>query len=115
MKNQKKVNTEIMPIPNYDWINQRPRCNKCKDKSNCYLITTRSETGSKLNCKIFAKRFFTMEFIIFLVVEILGVLRIFSVDKEYLILTGIAVAYTIAVVCLETLFSKIAEPIFENK
>lgn len=115
MKTKKKVSTEITPIPDYVWINRRPRCNKCKYQGNCYLGTTRSETGSKLSCKIFAKNFYTIEFIIFLIIEILGVLKIFSLDKEKLILTGIAVAYTIAIVCFEAFISKMAELISENK
>lgn len=115
MKNKKKVSTEIMPIPDYEWLNQRPRCNKCKNKGNCYLGTSRSETGSKLNCEIFGKRFYTIEFIIFLFLEVFGILKIFSLDKEHLILTGIAAAYTIAIVCFEAIISKIAELISENK
>lgn len=114
-KNDSSKEMEIIEIPEYELLTKRARCSKCKNRYNCYMNTTRSETGAKIYCNIFAKRFYTIEFIIFLIVEIIGILKIFSLDKGWLISSAIAVVYTIAVLVLETFISKVASLISENK
>lgn len=115
MKKQKKVNTEIIPIPNYELLNERQRCVACKFKYSCQMNSTRSETGAKIYCQKFAKNFYTIESIIFLAIEIFGMHKIFSTDKDVLTASGIAFAYTVILLILETFISKIAKTISENK
>lgn len=115
MKKQKKVNTEIIPIPIYELLNERPRCKKCKYRYDCNIESIRSETGAKIYCQMFAKKFYTIEFIIFLVAEVFGIYKIFSLDKELLKLSGFAFAYTIILVICEAFISKMAKIISENK
>lgn len=115
MKKQKKVNTEIIDIPEYELLNQRPRCKTCKHRRNCNIFCTRSETGAKIYCKKFAQNFYTIEFMFFLAIELFGMYKIFSLDKELLISSGIALVYTIILLVFEALISKVTRIISENK
>ena len=115
MKKQKNVNTEIIPIPNYELLNERPRCGSCKFRYSCNMKSTRSETGAKIYCQMFAKNFYTIEGIIFLALEIFGMHEIFSTDKDALTACGIALAYTVILLIFETFVSKLAKIISEDK
>lgn len=113
MKKKQKVNTEIIEIPEYELLNQRPRCKKCRYRRTCEMNCTGSETGAKIYCEKFARKFYTCEMIIFLVMEIYGMFKISSLDKDVLTLSIIAIAYTIILIIFEAVVSKIAKLISE--
>lgn len=113
MKKKQKVNTEIIEIPEYELLTERPRCKNCKYRRGCNMNCSNSETGAKIYCEKFARKFYTCEMIIFLAVEIYGIFKFASVDKDVLTLSGIAIAYTIILIIFEALVSKITKSISE--
>lgn len=117
MKNKKNVSTEIIEIPEYELINKRLRCSKCANRHYCKMesVSSRSQTGAQIYCQIFAKHFYTVEFIAFLIIEIWGILKIFSLDKGWIISSAMAVAYTATILIFENFISKTAKFISENK
>lgn len=113
MKKKQKVNTEIIDIPEYELLNKRPRCKTCRYRRNCEMDCSRSETGAKIYCEKFARKFYTCEIIIFLAMEIYGMFKLASLYKDVLTLSKIAITYTIILIILEASVSKLAKLISE--
>lgn len=106
--------TKLIDIPEYKTVQQRTICNKCKHKYSCSMNCTKSTTGAKIYCRKFAKKYYTMQTIIFVIIQALGIWEICSKSFDLYFKIGISLIYTAILFFFDALASRLAK-IFSEK
>ena len=112
-KNNSATKKELIPIPEYEFLGERETCRNCKYRYDCKLRNGYI-TQAKIYCMKTAKKFHTICFSIFAIIEILGVIFINIKTEELYSKIAYSLAYLIFLFLTEKFVLAICETISEN-
>ena len=92
-KNNSATQKELIPIPDYECLYEREVCKNCQYRYDCKLKS--GYVAAKIYCMKTAKKFHTICFSIFTIIEILGVIFINVKTEELYSKIAYSLAYLI--------------------
>lgn len=107
-KNNSATKKELIPIPDYEFLQERETCKNCKYYYDCKLRSG-NITSAKIHCMKTAKKFHTICFSIFAIIEILGVIFINVKTEELYSKIAYSLAYLIFLFLTEKVIWHIAK------